>query len=194
MESDRLARSTSRPSRRLGTCSGPGTRGSRLVASPHRHQRFAWCESFARQPDLCSTICAVPIRVFISYTHDSDEHLGTVRTLAERLRCDGIDARLDQWVVGTPAQGWPGWMEDEIRAADFVIVVCSPPYYDRYRGEGDPIAGRGGRWESNLIRDHLYGDRSRLRRRMRAGTAQRYTVKVNPRSSPSQRHEVSYSA
>ena len=106
----------------------------------------------------------VSVRVFISYTHDSEAHGAAVRRLGERLREDGVDARLDRWVPGTPPQGWPGWMEDELDAADFVIVVCSERYYDRYRGRGDPTAGRGGRFESNLIRDQLYADRSRVTR------------------------------
>jgi hypothetical protein len=55
-------------------------------------------------------------------------------------------------------------MEDELEAADFVIVVCSARYYERYRNRGDPRAGRGGRWESNLIRNQLYADLGRLRR------------------------------
>jgi SEFIR domain/NACHT domain len=109
-------------------------------------------------------MCPVSIRVFISYTHDSEPHRDAVRRLGERLRDDGVNARLDRWVPGTPPQGWPAWMEDELEAADFVIVVCSAHYYDRYRGRGDPTAGRGGRFESNLIRDYLYADRSPVTR------------------------------
>ncbi|MGL5827691.1 MAG: NACHT domain-containing protein [Nocardioides sp.] len=105
-----------------------------------------------------------PVRVFISYTHDSESHRSAVLRLGERLRADGVDARLDRWVPGTPQQGWPAWMEDELEAADFVLVICSEVYYDRYRGRGATAIGRGGRFESNLIRDQLYADRSRVRR------------------------------
>lgn len=123
-------------------------------------------------PSLSSTVAHVfsldnqsmPIRVFVSYTHDSDEHRRAVLDLATRLRQDGVDVRLDRWVEGTPEQGWPAWMEDEIRRADFIVVVCSSLYYERYRGDGNPEQGRGGRWESNLIRDTLYANRSSLRR------------------------------
>ncbi|MCP4656050.1 MAG: hypothetical protein GY856_11605, partial [bacterium] len=31
-------------------------------------------------------------RVFLSYSHDSDEHRDRVLALADRLRADGIDA------------------------------------------------------------------------------------------------------
>ena len=42
--------------------------------------------------------------VFISYSHDSDEHREKVLGLAERLRQDGLDAQLDQYVNGTPSR------------------------------------------------------------------------------------------
>ena len=43
-----------------------------------------------------------PPKVFISYSHDSPEHAQHVLELAERLRSDGVDAQLDQYVAGTP--------------------------------------------------------------------------------------------
>jgi hypothetical protein len=36
------------------------------------------------------------VRVFISYSHDSAEHLNRVWNLCERLRHDGIDCRIEQ--------------------------------------------------------------------------------------------------
>ena len=56
-------------------------------------------------------------QVFISYSHDSDEHREKVLGLAERLRQDGLDAQLDQYVKGTPEQGWPRWMLDRLDEA-----------------------------------------------------------------------------
>jgi hypothetical protein len=103
-------------------------------------------------------------RVFISYTHDSPAHRATVLEIATRLRSDGVDARLDRWVSGTPPEGWPAWMEQELSKADFVLVVCSETYYSRYTGQGSSAQGRGGRWEANLIRDGLYADRGSLLR------------------------------
>ena len=56
-------------------------------------------------------------RVFLSYSHDSDEHRDRVLALADRLRADGIDAHLDQYET-SPAEGWPRWMRRQIRDAD----------------------------------------------------------------------------
>jgi hypothetical protein len=95
-------------------------------------------------------------RVFISYTHDTDNHKRRIVELAKRLRADGIDARIDRFVSGTPPGGWPSWMEDELEHADFIVLICTSTYELRYRQQGDPRDGLGGRWESSLVRDLLY--------------------------------------
>jgi len=45
------------------------------------------------------------IRVFISYSIDSDDHCKAVAGLAARLRDDGLDAVIDQHVNGSPVEG-----------------------------------------------------------------------------------------
>jgi TIR domain len=66
--------------------------------------------------------------VFISYSWDEDdEHLRWVRRLADRLKTDGVDVRLDQWFA-SPGQQLPAFMETAVRESDFVIVVCTPSY------------------------------------------------------------------
>ena len=39
---------------------------------------------------------AEPLKVFISYSHDSDEHSERVLRLSDHLRGDGIDCNIDQ--------------------------------------------------------------------------------------------------
>jgi len=56
------------------------------------------------------------LRVFISYSHDSAAHKETVMRLSARLRKDGIDAQIDQYVRGRPPEGWPRWMLDKLEA------------------------------------------------------------------------------
>ena len=99
--------------------------------------------------------------VFISYSHDSDEHQYKVLGLAERLRQDGLDARLDLYVNGTPERGWPRWTLEQIDEADFVLVVCTETYYRRFRGDETPGRGKGANWEGALITHELYDARSR---------------------------------
>ncbi len=96
-----------------------------------------------------------PPIVFISYSHDSQEHADRVLALSDRLRADGIDCVLDQYEV-SPAEGWPRWMDRQIRAADFVLMICTPTYFRRVMGEEEPDKGHGVAWESTLIYQYIY--------------------------------------
>jgi hypothetical protein len=95
-----------------------------------------------------------PISAFVSYSHDSDAHKLRVADLATRLRSEGVDCELDQW-IGSPAEGWPKWMIKHITNAKFVIVVCTEAYYRRVTGL-DETGGLGSRWEGALITQELY--------------------------------------
>ena len=94
-------------------------------------------------------------RVFISYSHDSPEHAQRVLELANHLRTDGIDCTIDQYVV-VPPEGWPRWMENQIRDSEFVLMVCTETYCRRVLGEEDPGRGRGVRWEGHLVYEAIY--------------------------------------
>lgn len=101
-----------------------------------------------------------PIRVFISYSHDDDAHREFVLRLANRLRAEGIDAWIDQYVPGFPAEGWQRWMEKEIERANFVLLVCTPLYLQRFHGE-DPDGGFGVNFEGVIISQTLYSNHYR---------------------------------
>ncbi|MCY2994343.1 MAG: TIR domain-containing protein [Planctomycetota bacterium] len=104
---------------------------------------------------------ATPIpKVFISYSHDSEQHRNRVLAFSERLRSDGIETVLDQYVAGAPAKGWPRWMLDQLDAADYVLVVCTETYYRRFRGQEEPGKGKGVDWEGALITQEIYDGRS----------------------------------
>ena len=94
-------------------------------------------------------------KVFISYSHDSSHHLTQVLNLSNRLREDGIDSHLDQYEV-SPPEGWARWTLREVEDADFVIVVCTAVYRQRFLGEDDKGKGRGVIWEGAVISQNLY--------------------------------------
>lgn len=96
-------------------------------------------------------------RVFVSYSHDSEAHSLRVLELCNRLRAEGVDARIDRYVE-SPPEGWPVWMEREIEAADFVLIVCTEIYRQQF--DGQAAAGRGVQWEGALISGALYDSRS----------------------------------
>ena len=95
------------------------------------------------------------IKVFISYSHDSIDHLGRVVALSDRLRADGIDCHIDQYEV-SPPEGWPAWMSKQIREANFVLMVFTPTYVRRFNGEEPAGEGLGARWESMLTIQTIY--------------------------------------
>jgi len=101
-----------------------------------------------------SSNCEIP-KIFISYSHDSTSHLARVLELSDRLRGDGIDAIIDQYVP-SPEEGWPRWMDRQIRESDYVLMICTEPYYRRVIGEERAGTGLGIRWEGNLIYSQLY--------------------------------------
>ena len=65
--------------------------------------------------------------VFISYSHDSDEHNAWVLKLATDLRSHGVNAILDQWDLrlGTDLRFF---MENGLSSSALVLCVCSENY------------------------------------------------------------------
>ena len=57
-------------------------------------------------------------RVFVSYSHDSEDHSLQVLELCNQLRRDGVEAIVNRY-VDFPEKGWPRWTIEEIDAADF---------------------------------------------------------------------------
>jgi hypothetical protein len=112
------------------------------------------------EQEISKASAGAPCRVFISYSHDCIEHARRVLQLAERLRADGVDAQLDQYVAGTPAKGWPRWMEDQLDWAQFVLVICTETYHRRFLGREESDKGKGVDWEGSLITLELYHARS----------------------------------
>ncbi len=76
-------------------------------------------------------LAAKPLRVFISYSWDSAEHMDQVLRLAQRLRGDGIDAWLDRFVPA-PKEGWPLWVQNQLDEAQFVIAIASEKYSEGF--------------------------------------------------------------
>ena len=93
---------------------------------------------------------AEPPKVFISYSHDTPEHKQWVSALGAKLRCNGVDAILDQWDLGMdedPTQ----FVETGVRDSDRVLVICTDSYVRKAN------AGEGGvGYESMIVtRNHI---------------------------------------
>ncbi len=99
-------------------------------------------------------------KIFISYSHDSEEHKQKVLALGNRLNKEGLDCVLDQYVE-SPEQGWPKWMDRQIEQADFVLIICTQTYFKRARDEVKPKTGKGVKWESMLTYQDIYDNDSK---------------------------------
>jgi len=98
-----------------------------------------------------------PPSVFISYSHDSEIHKERVLELSERLRSDGVDALIDQYIENQgPPEGWPRWMDEQLRTAGFVLMICTATYRKRVEGREEPGQGHGVLWEGHLIYQSIY--------------------------------------
>jgi hypothetical protein len=100
------------------------------------------------------------VKAFLSYSHESPEHVKRVRELGDLLRRDGIEANLDQYEA-SPPEGWPIWMDRAIQEAQYVLVICTKTYRDWLQDPMPRQHGRGVRWESRLIYQDLYENGSR---------------------------------
>jgi hypothetical protein len=94
-------------------------------------------------------------KVFVSYSHDSQEHMDRVLSLSDRLREGGVDCLIDQYEQ-SPPEGWPRWCEREVEQSKFVLVTCTKTYLRRFKGEEAPGKGLGATWEGYVITQEFY--------------------------------------
>ncbi|MBS0261394.1 MAG: toll/interleukin-1 receptor domain-containing protein [Planctomycetes bacterium] len=80
-------------------------------------------------------------RIYISYTWRTKGLKPRALKLAEKLRDAGIDARIDLFYAKSlygftppdPVPGrdsWEVWQEEQVEAADCVLLICTPEYFD----------------------------------------------------------------
>lgn len=83
-------------------------------------------------------------RVFISYSHDSEEHKKWVLKFATDLQASGIEVILDQWDLSF-GQDMSAFMQNGITQSDRVLLICSESYVNKADG------GHGGVGYERLI-------------------------------------------
>jgi SEFIR domain/ATPase family associated with various cellular activities (AAA) len=96
-----------------------------------------------------------PCKVFISYSHDSENHQQAVLNLADRLREEGVNCIIDQYEQ-SPTESWPRWATNQIEEAEFVLVVCTERYSRLFAGKGESVEGRSANWQGAIIIQSLY--------------------------------------
>lgn len=84
-------------------------------------------------------------QVFISYSHDSEEHKAWVRKLAEDLVKNGLKVKLDQWDLNLSSNLYH-FMEKSVAESDFTLIVCTKEFAKKVDGR---MGGAGN--EADLI-------------------------------------------
>jgi len=93
-------------------------------------------------------------KVFISYSHDGDEHKNWVLQLATRLRSNGVDVLLDIWNLRL-GQDLASFMEKGLSKSQRIICVCSENYVKK---ANDGIGGSG--YEKQIMTAELIKDQN----------------------------------
>ena len=79
-------------------------------------------------------------RVLVSYSHDSEEHKKWVITLVNKLRQDGVDARLADWNIKLGSDLSKNFM-DELEKAEHILAICSAKYTKISENSGKELNG-----------------------------------------------------
>ena len=91
-------------------------------------------------------------KVFISYSWESKEHSEWVKSLADKLLSDGIEAIIDSYDV-SPGDRLPKFMESSIRDSDYVIIICTEEYKRKANNREKGVG-----YESHIISAELYNN------------------------------------
>ena len=91
-------------------------------------------------------------RVFISYSHDSEEHGYWVLKMAERLVSCGIDVKLDQWDLG-PGDDVVKYMCQSVSEVDRVLMICTAAYVRKADDGKGGVGYEAMVVDSELVRD-----------------------------------------
>lgn len=92
--------------------------------------------------------------VFISYTHDNEDHKGWVLQLATRLRLNGVNVILDQWNLKLGSD-LASYMERGLSQSQRVICVCSETFVKK---ANNGIGGAG--YEKQIMTAELIKDQN----------------------------------
>ena len=95
---------------------------------------------------------AKTLKVFISYSHDSPEHMKWVSELGAKLRRGGVDAILDQWDLG-PDDDVTLFIERSFKDSDKILVICTDSYVSKANDGEDSIG-----YEPMIITQKLLED------------------------------------
>lgn len=90
------------------------------------------------------------IKAFISYSWEDEEHKEWVRSFADSLLENGIEAILDQYDVSL-GERLPYFMKQSVSNADYVLIICTPTYKEKAEGRKGGVG-----YEGHIITGELF--------------------------------------
>lgn len=96
----------------------------------------------------------IPPTVFISYSHDNEEHKNWVLQLSTRLRSNGVDVILDRWNLKLGSD-LASFMERGLSKSQRIICICSDTYVKK---ANDGKGGAG--YEKQIMTAELIKDQN----------------------------------
>jgi hypothetical protein len=89
----------------------------------------------------------------------------TVAEFAQLLRAHGVEAELDLWHLSDPATDWTRWGPHKVLTSDFVIVVLSEAWKQRWQGTNAATVGAGAVAEADTLKGIFGRDQAEFQRR-----------------------------
>lgn len=114
-------------------------------------------------------------KVFISWAHrnvdwnDEQEQqwTGQAHAFAELLIRNGFpNTEIDLWYLDSPVPVWTRWGPQQIEDADFVVVLLSNAWKERWEGTNDPTVGAGAAGEANTLRGIFQRNQQEFQRKV----------------------------
>jgi hypothetical protein len=112
-------------------------------------------------------VTEAPPSAFISWAHADANWEASVLRFANALRTVGsVDADLDLW-HDADHRDWTTYGPSAIREADFILIVASSGFKERWEGTNDPTQGAGAAREAAEIKAIFERDQVEFRRRVK---------------------------
>ncbi|HEY3758160.1 MAG TPA: SEFIR domain-containing protein [Solirubrobacteraceae bacterium] len=107
------------------------------------------------------------VTAFVSWAHGDAAWQQTVLDFVYRLRAQGIDADVDLFEQHNFDVNWSTYGPNAIKTNEFVLIVVSRAYQERWTGENDPSVGAGAAREANVLKAVFDSDQKAFYRRVK---------------------------
>lgn len=116
-----------------------------------------------------------PALTFISWCH-RDPRWSAQRTaewenlvyeFATLLRANGVDADVDLYHVDDASVDWSRFGPERVEAAQFILLVVSSAYKERWSGNNEPSEGAGAVQEADALKGMFVRDQAEFQRRVK---------------------------